>query len=206
MFPKTQILGEQSDRITSQSKTFNYQARFCYEQDDPSKYDIIKNDDFLAYFKFERKTNYKQGIYDTMGLFENRFNFVQFYRVFMCQGSFIYKQIETINLAKNSFVEDIKEQVSFTPFLENSKKNQIQFLEDVSSSNHNAQTCFNQVITIAQSLQYLSLKFLSIKKEDRPGPEVALEILASCSSDVSSLSSLLSDCVITWKTSSCNEI
>ena len=125
MFPKTQILGEQSESIISQVKSNNYESRFCYEKDDPSKYEIIKQDPFLPYFKFERKTNYKQGIYDCLGLFENRFNFVQFFRVFMFQGAYVYNQIDLINLAKNSFVEDAEKPGDHSEFIEQSKKSQI---------------------------------------------------------------------------------
>ena len=148
MFPKTQILGEQSDKVVQQSNKYKYQEQFTYDRDDGSKYEIVKNDNFLAYFKFERKTNYKQGIYDTLGLFENRFNFVHFYRVFMYQGAYVYKQIETLNLAKNSFVEGI-EQTNHSQFFEESKKNQIQFEEDVVGFHHKAQKSYVQVINIA---------------------------------------------------------
>ena len=83
-------------------------GRFAYDRDDPSKSEIMKGDSVLAYLKFERKTNYKAGIYDCLALFENRFNFVHFYRVFIHQGAFIHQQLKNLALAKSSFVDDIE--------------------------------------------------------------------------------------------------
>lgn len=40
----------------------------------------------------------------------------------MYQGAYVYKQIETLNLAKNSFVEGI-EQTNHSQFFEESNKN-----------------------------------------------------------------------------------
>lgn len=58
------------------------------------KYHIMKGDHVLSYFKFERRTNYKSGIYDSLGLFENRFNFLAFYRVFMFEATFVNHNFE----------------------------------------------------------------------------------------------------------------
>lgn len=54
-------------------------------------------DQIMSYFKFERKSNYKSGIYDSLGLFENRFNFLAFYRVFIYEGSFVNHSLANKN-------------------------------------------------------------------------------------------------------------
>ena len=43
----------------------------------------------------------------------------------MYQGAYVYKQIDLINLAKNSFVEDAEKPGDHTEFIEESIKNQI---------------------------------------------------------------------------------
>jgi hypothetical protein len=53
----------------------------------------MKDDHIMSFFKFERKSNYKSGMYETLGLFESRFNFVMFYRVFIYESTFVHEQL-----------------------------------------------------------------------------------------------------------------
>lgn len=86
----------------------------------------MKDDHIMSYFKFERKSNYKAGIYETLGLFENRFNFVMFYRVFVYEGTFVSRQAAN----KNDIVNEIDPTV-VQEFLESSSKEYLQFKDDI---------------------------------------------------------------------------
>lgn len=83
------MLGDQREAITTKANKYGYLDRFGYDIRDPYVSDILQNDPVLSYFKYERKTNYKPGMYDSLGLFENRSNFTQFYWSFVVQGTLL---------------------------------------------------------------------------------------------------------------------
>jgi len=86
--PKLRCVDDKSTLVEF-CKSNGYISRFKYTQEDPLKYHIMKGDNIISYYKFERKSNYKSGIYDSLGLFENRFNFLAFYRVFVYEGTYV---------------------------------------------------------------------------------------------------------------------
>lgn len=59
----------------------------------------------MSFFKFERKSNYKQGIYDCLGLFEITFNFIAFYRVFIYEGAFVNDCLAKKNTTEASVLQ-----------------------------------------------------------------------------------------------------
>ena len=123
--PKLQVLGDQSDKLIEQSKFYGYINRFDYSPEDPMKEQIMKDDHIMSYFKFERKSNYKAGTYETLGLYENKFNFIMFYRTFIFESTFVNKQLSNKNSIEESAVQD---------FLALSKKEFLQFTDDVKNS------------------------------------------------------------------------
>lgn len=61
----------------------------------------------------------------------------------MYQGAYVHNEIEKINLAKNSFVEEGEKPSDHSSFMEDCKKHHEQFLEDTKESKSKAQKCYN---------------------------------------------------------------
>jgi len=62
----------------------------------------------------------------------------------------------------------------------------LQFQDDLKqpSDFNQGYECFEKIVQIATKLNHLSSLFIQIKKEDRPGPEVAVEVIAKASEKV----------------------
>ena len=152
---KTVIMDK--EQLIEQSKTFNYTHTV-----DLQKKQILQNDNLIACFKYDRKSNYKRGMANVMGAFEDVKAFWEYYRVFWVLGSYVSEGLE-----------NRKESTELQDQITASLKYQAQFEEDMG----NSFPTFTNMVKFSHDLLILSMVLQQIKKEDRAGPEVAKEIL-----------------------------
>ena len=69
------MLGDQREALSNKALEHNYLSAFTYDQQDPYLSDILKDDHVLSNFKYQRKNNFKPGLYDCLRLFSNNHNF-----------------------------------------------------------------------------------------------------------------------------------
>ena len=116
----------------------------------------------IACFKYDRKSNYKRGATKVMGPFEDTKAFWEYYRVFWVLGSFVSEGLETRKEAA-----DLQNEVTV------SLKHQAQFEEDMAGT----YPSFTNMVKFSHDLLVLCMVLQQVRKEDRPGPEVAKEVL-----------------------------
>lgn len=97
-----------------------------------------------------------------MGPFEDTKAFWEYYRVFWVLGSFVSEGLETRKEAA-----DLQNEVTV------SLKHQAQFEEDMAGT----YPSFTNMVKFSHELLVLSMVLQQVRKEDRPGPEVAKEVL-----------------------------
>ena len=85
--PKFVSIGDKYTEVVEKSKKHGYlDALTKYDERDPTTSFIEKEDHISAYFKQERKSNYKPGMVDALGIFDDFRNFHQFYKTFILNG------------------------------------------------------------------------------------------------------------------------
>ena len=186
--PELKPLGNQFDALLEESKRNRLSAAPVYQSQDPIRFHLIRHDDYLAYWRSERRTNYKQGREDTLG------------PVFETPECFqIWTTVMTDAIARGKAVVDGKmERAAFQDFTGTVNKEFKQFCHDISrqytqdSQEEKKESevsekvgsrelrAFIEIIRlVATVLIPLESEFLQVDKEGKNAVEVIKSIVAN---------------------------